>query len=563
MKFYPQVYDARFRNDPERGQGDLEERMSGAKPGVGYSILAQILAGPRHKAVITTNFDNLVADALAAYTDTFPLVCGHESLAGFVRTRLRRPLVAKVHRDLLLAPRNTAEETSELDPRWANALRKLLNEFTPVVVGYGGNDGSLMAFLEELQPGTLQGGIYWCYWAPGGVPKERIRRFVARQRGRLVPISDFDEFMLQLNDRFGWPPLTEAMEAKQQEELERYRKAFEQLSQKIRESGPDGRAVRQAWEDTVAREKSWWQWELRAAAQSDPAARDAVYRQGLAQFRQSFELMNNYAIFLKHERKDYDQAEHFYKKALELSPDEARLVRNYANFLTDVRKNHDQAEQLFKKALALDPDHAINVVAYATFLAVVRRDHDEAERLFKKALALDPNDAGTVGNYANFLAIVRRDHEQAGQLYRRALELDPRDPNYPSNHAGLLLQLHQVEEILPLLRRAWQLNQGQPEQVAVEVALYWSLLARCSGKDASPGIGRARYLLEAGYDRGFWSFDPLLEATRPALPAGEDAFFSALASAILDPGRVAALAGFPQWQSATPIPVTEPWDLSL
>jgi hypothetical protein len=67
--------------------------MSGKDPSPGYSILAAALAAdpPRHNVVITTNFDNLVADALSIYTDTFPFVCGHESLTAFVRVAMRRP----------------------------------------------------------------------------------------------------------------------------------------------------------------------------------------------------------------------------------------------------------------------------------------------------------------------------------------------------------------------------------------------------------------------------------------------------------------------------------------
>jgi hypothetical protein len=69
-------------------------------------VLAQIMADKQHKAAVTTNFDNLLADALAVYTRALPLVCGHESLTGFIRPNLQRPLIAKIHRDLLLNPKN-------------------------------------------------------------------------------------------------------------------------------------------------------------------------------------------------------------------------------------------------------------------------------------------------------------------------------------------------------------------------------------------------------------------------------------------------------------------------
>lgn len=66
-EFYTQVYDARFRKHPDEGYADLELLMADKDPSPGYSILATILAAEpvRHNAVVTTNFDNLVVDALS------------------------------------------------------------------------------------------------------------------------------------------------------------------------------------------------------------------------------------------------------------------------------------------------------------------------------------------------------------------------------------------------------------------------------------------------------------------------------------------------------------------
>jgi hypothetical protein len=35
---------------------------------------------------------------------------------------------------------------------WAAALTKIFDRFTPIVIGYGGNDGNLMGFLKKLPP---------------------------------------------------------------------------------------------------------------------------------------------------------------------------------------------------------------------------------------------------------------------------------------------------------------------------------------------------------------------------------------------------------------------------
>lgn len=101
--FYPWVYWRRYRKFREEGYAFLENAMETAEPSYGYSVLAQIMANTRHKVAITTNFDNLVADALAIYTRALPLVCGHESLTGIYPTKSTETSRSKD------SPRSTAQ----------------------------------------------------------------------------------------------------------------------------------------------------------------------------------------------------------------------------------------------------------------------------------------------------------------------------------------------------------------------------------------------------------------------------------------------------------------------
>lgn len=200
--FYPFVYQRRFRDFKEQGYAFLEDVMAGAEPSYGYSVLAQILAKHQHKVAVTTNFDNLIADAISIYTNAFPLVCGHESLTGFIRPNLKRPVIAKIHRDLLLNPKSEPEEIEKLPAEWEEALKVIFENNTPIVVGYGGNDGSLMGFLKRIQP--IKGGIFWCY-RTGSEPDRKIHEIVGDHAGRLVPILGFDELMLQLGEKLQLP----------------------------------------------------------------------------------------------------------------------------------------------------------------------------------------------------------------------------------------------------------------------------------------------------------------------------------------------------------------------
>ena len=87
------------------------------------------MATTAHKVAVTTNFDNLIADALSIYTRTFP------PFVAIVTNRLYQAKLAptagrgKIHRDLLLAPLSNPDEIAKLPGEWAAALRKIFDRF--------------------------------------------------------------------------------------------------------------------------------------------------------------------------------------------------------------------------------------------------------------------------------------------------------------------------------------------------------------------------------------------------------------------------------------------------
>ena len=67
--------------------------------------------------------------------------------------------------------------------------------------------------------------------------------------------------------------------------------------------------------------------------------------------------MGNYGLFLHNIRGEYDEAEKYYRLAVELNPNSALLLGNYAIFLERVRKNYNKAEEFYQRALSEDPNH--------------------------------------------------------------------------------------------------------------------------------------------------------------------------------------------------------------
>ncbi len=587
---YPQVFKRRFAGDSEAGYAELEAAMEGKSPSLGYSLLAEIIQRTRHKVVVTTNFDNLVADALAMHAHQSPLVVAHESLAGFVRPQLRRPLVAKIHRDLFLQPFNDPERVATMEQGWKIALKKLFQYFTPIVVGYGGNDGSLMDMLSDLEEGDIVGRMVWCY-REGGVPPPKALAVLRKHKGLLVRIAGFDEFMLQLAAKlvpsFNATDIAERISKLGQTRAERYR----EQTKKLLETSSHGSAAEQkagaVLSDSVRSGNSWWAWELKAQSAGSLDERQRIYLDGLQQFPRSSGLTSTYANFLAVELKDIDGAEAMYIKSRELDPTNSNLAVNYANLLADERNDYDGAEAMYKEALTLDPENAIATGNYAVFLADQRKDFGAAQLMFKRALDLDPDDADAMSNYALFLGDQLNGSDEAKELFRKAFELEPENARVIGNYASFLSRYGQdrdqvealykkalerapgnvnrivnyasavltregeepLDEVLGLVQEALKLSNHRVSQAVAEGLLYGALVQEMQQVNKrNDMLSRLKGALLSSYPRGSWNFSAMFEAVLPRIPESRREFFLALGEAILNKDRLPALEAMPAWQ---------------
>jgi len=443
---YPAIYEKRFEASRANGYAEIQDQLSGKEPYLGYAFLAKILAETEHHFVITTNFDSLIEDALFIYTDKKPLVCGHESLAGYINVHGKRPTIIKIHRDVLLDPMSDKAGTTALKNQWKEALKPLVSDFHLVVIGYGGNDGSLMNYLNDLKDNRKP--IYWCFRKKDKISEQT--NDILTENDYFVTIKGFDELMVELLSVLGLIINTKDVI----ENAERRGKEFEEALNKLGESTIEKKKSEKEL-DKFAREEAeeggeelspaikkilpdWWEYQLRADAEKDVDKQDAIYQEGIEKLPKSHELIGSYAFFLHTIRKEYKQAEIRYKEALELDPNHANNNGNYAIFLSDICKEYDQAEIYYKKALELDSESALWNGNYASFLDTIRKEYDQAESYYKESLKLAPESALCNGNYALFLDKIRKKYDQAESYYKESLELDPNRASLNGNYALFL-----------------------------------------------------------------------------------------------------------------------------
>ncbi|PKN52783.1 MAG: SIR2 family protein [Deltaproteobacteria bacterium HGW-Deltaproteobacteria-13] len=433
---YSTIFDKRFEFSKKDGFAFLEKIMEGIEPSCGYSFLAQILATGKHNIVITTNFDSLTEDALFIYTQKKPLVIGHSLLADYISTNLSRPLIIKIHNDLFLSPKNGVKDVDCLDDNFSKNLKDIFKYYTPLVIGYGGNDGSLMKFLEKLD--HIEEGIYWFY-INGEKRKSCIIDFVAEADGHFVQIKGFDDLMIQLGDKLELQKLDTEIENIAKKRADNYRKQIEDITTK---KGKADSKTKEAMTSITSRgEITWWNYALLAIEEPDINKANEIFLQGIEKFQKSAALLTLYANFLSKKRKDEDEAEKYYLKALELDPNDANFNNDYAVFLHNNRKDYYKAEKYYLKALELDPKNIITMGNYASFLYQIRNNYDEAEKYFLKTLELDPLKISSYGNYASFLYSIRKDFNKAEKYFLKALELNPEYPSGNGNYAVLLCDI--------------------------------------------------------------------------------------------------------------------------
>jgi len=461
---YPAIYKATWGHDPAQGQAELERHIEGKKPSYGYYALAGVMTDDkegrpsRHNVVITPNFDNLPAEALGAMGRKVPIIIGHGAIADYARPTLKRPLIIKFHHDYLLSPKSDPAEVCALGQGYAKALADIFRIYTPIVIGYGGNDGSLMGLLEGLPPQSIPGGIWWC-WRQSDPPSERIASLLAKQRGTLVEISGFDEIMAYLQKSFG-------RDFDPNEVGKIWQARVEELNEvRARLAGPTGQNMSpEPWRDglggsveptPITKEKSaessalldaiynettppWWRWQHRVNITDDLDEKERIYKEGLVEMPASASLLGNYAVFLATRCGDFDGAEANFQRAIETDPKAANWLGAYALFLEDQRRDCDRAEEYYRRALEANPKDARNLGNYALFLENRRGDFDHAEEYHRGAIETDPKNARILGNYAIFLENRRGEFDRAEAHYRRAIEADPKNANILGAYAHFL-----------------------------------------------------------------------------------------------------------------------------
>ena len=176
-----------------------EEREQGLKlPTAAHKAIAEMVAAGFVRVIVTTNFDRLIEQALEAIGINPTVISTPDSVEGAIPLVHSSCTVIKVHGDYLdMRIKNSPTELAEYDPRTADLLDCVFDEFGLVVCGWSAEwDTALRSALERCSNHR-----FTTFWAARGEPHDKAKSLISLRRAQVIEIQDADAFFKELKEK--------------------------------------------------------------------------------------------------------------------------------------------------------------------------------------------------------------------------------------------------------------------------------------------------------------------------------------------------------------------------
>ena len=208
-QYDPSEYSYYFEQcytDPLARKRFIEKIVSNRNPSIGYLCLAEVITKGKIKNIWTTNFDPLIENAIhLLYPQSNILIISeaNRNTAGFLNPNF--PVVGKLHGDYRYDwLKNTDQELQNLEKTIKDyAVNQLMGKQL-IVIGYSGNDESIMSFLENNidNPSFLSKGLLWAI-RKGSHINPRVKSLIEHaasngKRSDYIEIDGFDNLMFSI-----------------------------------------------------------------------------------------------------------------------------------------------------------------------------------------------------------------------------------------------------------------------------------------------------------------------------------------------------------------------------
>ena len=182
-------------------QGFLEptddERERGVKlPTPAHRAIAEMIRSKHVRVIITTNFDQLMENALRDVGITPTVVSSHDQLLGAEPLTHSHCYILKIHGDYKDARiLNTDVELDAYPPEFNAILDRIIDEFGLVIAGWSGEWDNALREAFMRAPSRR----YPTFWISRGALGPRAQELVDHRKAVVAKVSGADEFFEALN----------------------------------------------------------------------------------------------------------------------------------------------------------------------------------------------------------------------------------------------------------------------------------------------------------------------------------------------------------------------------
>ncbi|MCL7943625.1 SIR2 family protein [Marinobacter sp. ATCH36] len=188
---------------PSQRRRFVEREVENSLPSIGYAYLTSLVSNRYFNTIFTSNFDDLINEAFYQFSNNRPLVCAHDSSIKTISITSKRPKIIKVHGDYLFDDiKSTLRETESLEQNTKEKLIEFCKEFGLIVVGYAGNDRSVMDVLDFLtkQENYLKNGVYWCLRKDDDI-NHSLHNLFWKEKVYPIIVDGFDELFAEIHTK--------------------------------------------------------------------------------------------------------------------------------------------------------------------------------------------------------------------------------------------------------------------------------------------------------------------------------------------------------------------------
>lgn len=333
-KYYFDIFEELFPT-PLAQQKEIQRITNDDKvnPSLGYYILASLMQKTPFNTIVTTNFDNLIQDALIYSGNKRALVITHQDLAKFIK-RDNTPLITKIHGDAHMHPFNNTDDTKKIPIELKGAIQSLFTNAKVVCIGYRGDDESIADLLEGCNR------IDQVYWLNSSEPKDvQLSNWWEKLSAKTyINEYDFDKIMSVIKSKFDIK--SPDFEKRAKVLKDRYESAIQEEIEDIEQ------------------------------------IEDKTYLDYLI-------LGNTYQ-----EQKEYDKAIEAYKKSIALNSNDGDAYNNMGNVYSK-KEEYDKAIDAYKKSIALNPNDSV-VYTNMGISYGQKEEYDKAINAYQKAIEVNP-----------------------------------------------------------------------------------------------------------------------------------------------------------------------------